>query len=131
MHVFHFERRVNLGTHEMSFLPKDVQHALREAQTRKTRRANRLSVHVGDAAYPVERLWDGGFAISVEDAPKLRGHVDLYNGPRHVYQCLIVTSREEGAERVYDFKWNTEVADRPAVDYVRAENAPVALLTDY
>lgn len=112
----------------MSYLPQDVQRALEEAHKAMQRKSRRLCIHVGDNVYPVSQLWEDSFSIDAEDAPKLRGFVDLYDGPRHVSQCLIMTSREEGGERVYDFKWNTDVADKPAVDYVRDENAPIALI---
>ena len=113
----------------MSYLPKEVQLALQEAHRTMQRKSRRLCVHVGDAVYPIKQLWNDSFAIDADIAPKLRGFVDLYDGPRHVSQCLIMTSREDDGERVYDFKWSTEVADAPAVDYVRNENAPIALLT--
>lgn len=115
----------------MSFLPKDVQKALEDAHISVQRKSRRLCVHIGDRAYPVARLWANGFAISAQDAPKLRGHADIYDGARHVSQCLIMTSREEAGERIYDFKWNTDVATQPAIDYVRSDDAPVALLPAY
>lgn len=113
----------------MSYLPKDVQLALEQAHKAMQRKSQRLCIHVGEEVFPVSHLWEDSFAIDAEVAPKLRGFVDLYDGPRHVSQCLIMTSREENGERIYDFKWNTDVAEKPAVDYVRDEAAPIALLT--
>ena len=74
------------------------------------------------------RFWEGGFALDAEDAPHLRGLVDLYNGGAHLYQCLIVASSEEGDLMHYEFKRNTATADRAAPDFVVDDGAPIALL---
>ncbi|GGL68831.1 hypothetical protein [Wenxinia marina] len=109
-------------------LPEAVRKGLEEARVAMLRRASRLCVHDGERVHRVLRLWDGGFALAADGAPPLRGFVDLYDGPRHLNQCLVVQSREEGGERVYEYKWNTAVADRPAADFVRAEEPPAALI---
>ncbi len=111
------------------FLPKEVREGLEMARKRDLLKKSRLRVHIGDAVFPVLRLWENGFTLDAEEAPSLRGLVDLYDGARHLYQCLIVASQEEGGQMIYEFKRNTAVADRPALDYVRREDAPVALLT--
>ncbi|MBV0910779.1 hypothetical protein [Anianabacter salinae] len=111
------------------FLPKEVLEGLHAARKRDLRRTSRLSVRIGeDESYRVLKLWDTGFAVDREDAPKLRGLVDIYDGPRHLYQCLIVTSLEEGDEMHYEFKRNTQAVDSAPLDFERGENAPVALL---
>ena len=115
----------------MTYLPQDVLSALEAAHKAMQRKSKRLCIHVGDDIYPVSQLSEASFAISADDAPKLRGFVELYDGPRHLSQCLIMTSREESGDRIYDFKWNTAVANSPAVDYVREENAPIALIAGH
>ena len=110
------------------FLPEAVRKGLEDARVAMLRRSSRLCIHDGDTIHRVIRLWDGGFALEAKDAPRLRGFVDLYDGSRHLYQCLIVTSREDAGEQIYEFKWHTAVADRPAVDFVRLDDAPVALI---
>lgn len=110
------------------FLPKEVREALADAQRTKQKRKSRLRVHVGDDSYPVLRIWENGFALEAEDAPKLRGLVDLYNGGWHLYQCLIVASAEEAGEMRYDFKRNTAAVDKAPLDFYRDESAPIALL---
>lgn len=109
------------------FLPEAVRKGLEEARVALMRRSSRLCVHDGDEVFRVLRLWDGGFAMD-RDAPPLRGFVDLYDGPRHIYQCLVISSEEEGEERHYEFKWNRPVSDRPALDFVQDEFVPAALL---
>ncbi len=110
------------------YLPEAVRKGLEEARKASLRRSSRLCVHDGDQVYRILRLWDGGFAIDADDAPKLRGFVEIYDGAKHLYQCLVVSSREEEGERVFEFKWSTAVADRPALDFEQTRDAPVALI---
>jgi hypothetical protein len=110
------------------FLTEEIQRGLDLARSAAQRKSSRLSVHDGDEVYRVLRLWDGGFALAAKDAPHLRGFVDLYDGSRHLYQCLVVASQEENGVQVYDFKWHTAVSDRPALDFERGAEGPVALI---
>lgn len=112
----------------LEFLPKEVREGLEAARLRDRKRRSRLRVQVGNAVFPVLRFWEDGFALDAGMAPKLRGLVDLYEGDRHIFQCLIVASTVEAGELVCDFKRSTMVLDKPALDYWRDENAPVALL---
>jgi len=111
------------------FLPEAVLKGLEDARKAAQRRSSRLCVHDGDDVYRILRFWDGGFAMEAQNAPNLRGHVELYDGARHLYQCLVYTSREEDGERIYEFKWHAPVSDRPAADFVRESDEPVALIT--
>ncbi len=110
------------------FLPKEVREGLRAAQRLAERKKSRLSVEVGGQRFKVLRKWDGGFAVEEGDAPRLRGLVDLYDGARHVSQCLIVTARAEDGEWLYDFKRSTPPANERPLDFERDEAAPVGLL---
>lgn len=112
-----------------TFLSKDVQDGLAAARRGAARKSSRLRVLAGRAWYPVTRQWSGGFGVFVEDAPKLRGHVDLYDGARHMSRCLIVASAQEGDEIRYEYKRATAVSDRPPLDFYRAPDAPVGLIT--
>lgn len=111
-----------------TFLPEAVRKGLEDARKAALRRKDRLSVRDGDATYRIRRLWDGGFALDLKGSDKLRGHVNIYDGPRHLYQCLVVSAVEDADERVFEFKWLTPVADRPAVDFVQNEFVPAGLL---
>jgi hypothetical protein len=73
-------------------------------------------------------MWDIGFSMDAEDAPHLRGHVELFDGARHLYQCLVIASDRQGDEMHFEFKWHTPVADRAALDYAADREGPVALL---
>lgn len=110
------------------FLPKEVREGLALARKQALRKNSRLRVHMGDAVFPVLRFWETGFSLDADDAPYLRGLVDLYEGSRHLYQCLIVASEEDNGQMVYDFKRSTAAVDKAPLDFYRDENAPVALI---
>ena len=113
----------------LEFLPKEVRDGLDAARRRDQRRKSRLRVQVGDALFPVLRFWHDGFALGGEVSPRaLRGLVDVYDGSRHIFQCLIVASSIENGELVCDFKRATAVTGKAALDFWRDENAPVGYL---
>lgn len=43
----------------LEFLPEDIRRGLLMAQERAARRTRRLSVHIGEAVFPLLRLWEG------------------------------------------------------------------------
>lgn len=111
------------------FLSKEVREGLEAARKAALKKKSRLRVEVGNAIYPVLRFWHAGFALDAEFSPsKLRGLVDVYDGSRHIFQCLIVASTIEDGELVCEFKRATAVSDRAPLDFWRDENAPVAYL---
>ena len=112
-----------------TFLPKEVQDGLEKARSRDRRNRARLRVAVDEfTLYPVLEFRDGGFALDITNAPKLRGLVDLYDGSRHLYRCLIVASEEDGDLMRYEFKRATAAVDSAPLDFAREPTAPVALL---
>jgi len=110
-------------------LPQEVLEGLRQARRRDLRRRNRLRVRSGENEHPILRFWDGGFSLDVETAPHLRGFVDILDGGRHLYSCLVICSMDEGGERIYEFKRHTAVVDKAPVDFEVDANAPIALLS--
>lgn len=109
---------------------KEIQAGLDRARVEGLKKSSRLRVNVNGEIHPVLRMWKTGFAMQ-EDAPALRGFVDLYDGAVHLFQCLIVTSNDEGTgERLYEFKRATAVAQKPALDFEMAPDAPVGLISD-
>ena len=109
--------------------PDEVRDGLEMARKQSLKRGDKLCVHDGDAVYRILRLWDNGFALEAKTAPRLRGRVDIYDGSRQLYQCLIIDSDVKGDECVFDFKWVNNVPDRPPADFVRETDAPIALLS--
>ncbi|MBM1310008.1 hypothetical protein JQT66_07510 [Sulfitobacter mediterraneus] len=112
------------------FFSKEVQAGLDAARRDSLRKASRLRIDVNGVIYPVLRMWKTGFAVEAEDAPKLRGLVDLYDGANHLFQCLIIASEEEAGEMRYEFKRATAVASAAALDFEKAADAPVGLISD-
>lgn len=112
----------------LEFLPKEVREGLEAARRRDQRRRSRLHVQLGDAVFPVLRMWDRGFALDAARVSRLRGLVDLYDGPRHIGQCLIVATIEENGELICEFKHATVSQDRPALDFWQGENLPAGYL---
>lgn len=112
----------------MEHLPEELREGLDAARKLAARRKSRLRLHVGQHVYPILRSWEGGFALDGATTPRLRGLVDVHEGARHLWQCLIVASREEDGEIICEFKRNTAVAERPARDFAIREDAPTALL---
>lgn len=112
-----------------TFLPKEVQAGLDEARKKALKQASRLRIQTGDRIFPVLRAWDGGFSLNAETAPVLRGRVELYNGPRLLSHCLIIASEEEAGEIRFEYKRMTEATGSQPLDYHRAADAPVALIT--
>lgn len=112
----------------LEFLPNDLREGLQAARLTKARRRSRLRLHVGQTEVPVLRLWDDGLAIEAGRADHLRGLVDVYDGSRHILECLIMATEVENGELICRFKRATTIRDRAALDYWRDENAPVGYL---
>ncbi|NIZ13268.1 hypothetical protein [Phaeobacter sp. HF9A] len=112
-----------------TFIPKSVQDALDKARLQGMKQKNRLRVHAGEEIYPVLRQWERGFSVEADVVPQLRGLVDLYDGARHLSQCLIVASEEDAGEMRYEFKRSTAASDHAPLDFYRAPDAPVGLLS--
>lgn len=112
----------------LEFLPQDIRDGLDAARKYNAKRKSRLRVQVGQAVFPILRFWHDGFALDADLAPNLRGLVDVYDGDRHIFECLIVASTLENGDLVCGFKRSTAVTDSAPLDFWRDENAPVALL---
>ena len=106
----------------LEFLPKEVRDGLEAARRRDRSQRSRLRVQLGEAVFPVRRHWGGGFALDAARLSQLRGWVDLYDGSRHLCQCLIVASVVEDGELICEVKSMTLAADGPAPDFWRGEN---------
>ena len=109
-------------------LPEAVLRGLEDARVAMLRKSGRLCIHAGEDVFRVVKLWGTGFAVMADDVPHLRGLVDLYDGPSHIMQCLVVASHEADGLMNFEFKRATQVADRPALDFERATPQPKALL---
>ncbi len=111
-----------------TFLSREVQAGLEAAQRQALKKRSRLRVHVGEDVFPILQFAGNTFTVDAETAPQMRGLVDIYDGGRHLYQALIVTSREDAGERVFEFKRNTVAAQNAPRDFFIEPDAPIALL---
>lgn len=111
------------------YLPKELRDEMDAAQKYAKRKRATRSVHVGDEAFAILEMSDHGFAVSADEAPRLRGLVDIYQGAQHLYQALIVASSEYGDLMRYDFKRNTATAQTAPVDFILSDARPAGLLT--
>ncbi|MEM7519911.1 MAG: hypothetical protein AAF307_02640 [Pseudomonadota bacterium] len=109
---------------------KEVQAGLAAARVTQQRNKAKLRVAADGKVFPVLRLLRNGFCVAVEDAPSLRGRVDLYEGAAHLFQCLIIASEEVDGAMHYEFKRATPIADTAPLDFEKAANAPFGLITD-
>lgn len=113
----------------LEFLPEDIVKGLDLARHRARRPRARLHIQIGEAVFPVLRFWQGGLALDGSLAPgKIRGLVEVYDGPRHIFQCLIFASEREGEELLCAFKRMSVIHDGPVADYWRGENQPMGYL---
>ena len=112
-----------------TFVSKEVADGLEVARKNALRKKSRLRVRAGSNTLTILKYWDNGFTVDMEDAPQLRGLVDLYDGTLHLYQCLIIASSEDGDEMHYEFKRNTLAVESAPLDFVREVDAPIALIS--
>jgi hypothetical protein len=112
----------------LGFFQKDLADEMQAARITQTKRKSRLRVQVGQAVYPVLRMWHDGLALDAALTPHLRGVVDVYDGANHIFHCLIVASTTDRGELICEFKQATAVRDRAPLDFWKDENAPVGYL---
>ena len=111
-----------------TYVSKEVQDGLEAARLASLRKASRLRVMTDDDYFPVLSLWRDGFSVEADAVPPLRGLVDLYDGAKHLYQCLIVASEFDAGIMNYEFKRSTQAHDKAPLDFYRDPSAPIALL---
>ena len=71
---------------------------------------------MGKDHFPVTRMSDLGFVITVEGRPPLRGFADIFLGDNLVRHGLVTCAWHEGDQVGYEFKHAT-VAGPIAADY--------------
>ncbi len=113
------------------FLSREMLAEMEAARKKALKKRSRLRIITGDEVYPVLRMLPEGFTLDADQVAHLRGLVDLYDGARHMAQCLIMASDVAGGELVCTMKWQRKTADTPPLDYVRDEAAPVGYLPGF
>ncbi len=110
------------------FISKEIQAGLDAARRANLRKASRLRIDLNGRLIKVLLMWENGFAVAHEDAPDLRGLVDLYDGAHHLFQCLIVGREEQHGEVHYTFKRGAPVTDHAGLDFEGAVSVPVGII---
>ena len=105
----------------MESIPAEVRKAMRRNQgLGASSPTSRLHVETGGRCIEIRRSWETGFSIDTGAGDyHLPGLVNVYEGPRLLTRCLIVTSHEEDGETVYEIKRATLPTDSPPVDFER------------
>lgn len=111
-----------------AFYSRDVIDTVRRARRKADLTGKRLSLHVDGDVYPIEQLEPEGFSVKSDRVPVLRGFVDIYDGARHLWRCLIVRSQDDGPFATYEFKRQTAPGGQPVADYVLDRPEPAGLI---
>ena len=100
-----------------TFLSKDVLADLENAHRQGLKKKNRFRVEFNKTRYPVLVLKKSGFSLDAELAPEIRGLIDLYDGDKHLQQCLIVASKEENGIVYFEYKRKTATSTCAPKDF--------------
>ena len=111
-----------------AYFSKDVVRGLQKAKRDRSKRVARFCVHAGGEVYPIARLTEDGFEVRAEATPHLRGYVDVYDGPAHLWQCLIVRAEKGPFATRYEYKRQTSAQGGPARDYADDSPQPAGYL---
>jgi hypothetical protein len=103
----------------LEHLPQEIRDVLTQPKRRERRRIARLNLHVGDSKFPIRRMWDDGFAIEATRPPRLRGAVEIREGRRRIWTCLIVAVEVTDGELRCTFKRLSPAQDSAPADYWR------------
>ena len=109
-------------------LPAEISAAIEEARRSGRRGRHRLRVEIGGQSLTLLRLWKTGFAVDGNDAPRVRGLVDIYDGARHLSHCLVMAAAVENGEVRFEFKRATPAADRAPRDFAPETPEPAGLI---
>ena len=114
---------------EHDTLPEAVRAGLLRARERDRRATGgRLRVQAGEAWHPILAYDAHGFEVSLDAALRLRGLVEIHDGPRHVHSALIVATEPSGGVMRYVFKRSTPARATAPLDYARECDAPAGYL---
>ena len=122
---------VGKGSAMCDFLSREVRAEMEAARKRDLRRKSRLRVQAGADIYPILRMRHDSFTLDAAEVVHLRGLVDIFDGARHLAQCLIIASDIEGGELICTMKWSQAATETAPLDYVRDETAPVGYLSRF
>jgi hypothetical protein len=108
----------------LEHLPQEFREAQGAPRRRDRLRGRKLRLHIGDAVFPILRMWDDGFAVAAARLPRLRGAVEIREGRTRVWTCLIVAAEVVDGELVCAFKRLSPAQDSAPADYWRGGAEP-------
>lgn len=111
------------------YLSREMLAEMEAARKLALKKRSRLRIVTGDETYPILRMLPEGFTLDADQVAHLRGLVDLYDGARHLAQCLIMASDVAGGELVCTMKWIRRNTDTAPLDYARDDSAPAGYLS--
>ncbi len=76
-----------------------------------------LVLAAGTRRFPILDLTADSCLIEASDSATLRGYADIYDGERHLSQCLLVLAAPEGELLRCSFKRRTAFRVDPPQDY--------------
>lgn len=76
-----------------------------------------LVLEAGTRRFPILELGPDSCLIEASDSATLRGYADIYDGGRHLAQCLLVVAAPEGDLLRCAFKRRTPFRLAPPADY--------------
>ena len=111
-------------------LPQAVREGLVRVRDRERRATGgRLRVQAGEAWHPILACDATGFEVALDVAPRLRGRVEIHDGPRHLHTALIVATEPSGGTMRYVYKRSTPARATAPLDYARDGEAPAGYLS--
>lgn len=78
-----------------------------------------LVLEAGSRRFPILELTDDSLVIEAPDSATLRGYADIYDGARHIAQCLLLLAAPEGEFLRCTFKRRTPFRLDPPADFAR------------
>lgn len=111
-----------------TFMSREVLEGLALAQTKAMKKKVPMRLRAGEDVYPILNFSENSFSLERGKAPNLRGYVEILDGSRLKYRALIIASKEEANETVFEFKQTTNIATGPALDFETSDDAPVGYL---
>lgn len=82
-----------------------------------------LVLAAGTRRFPILELAADSCLIEASDSATLRGYADIYDGERHLSECLIVLAATEGDLLRCAFKRRTPFRLEPPRDFAPQEGA--------
>lgn len=68
-----------------TFITADVCKGFEQARRKALKSVNRRCVHTNNNVFHITEAWIDGFSVPAKRGKNLRGLVDIYDGPKHLF----------------------------------------------